>query len=150
MLAEGQPSDLTREVAYCQLAKDPSAYRGMRIRVRGVYRFASGIEFSILQAPECCPESRLKEIPVTIDGTPEYPARKSDRLVKKLSRKSNGIALVEFLGDFDGTDLYVQKVEQIEHLSPLPDRAPDPSWVPRNCNVASQGERSNPPSPLCR
>ena len=133
--AGGQSNAATREVTYCQVAKDPSAYRGMRIRIRGIYRFATGVEFSILQQPECCPDSKLKEVPVTIDGNPEYPDRHSDRLVKKLSKKSSGIALVEFVGDFDGRNLYVYKVERIEHLSPLPDRGPDPSWAPRNCRT---------------
>jgi hypothetical protein len=40
------------DVSYCQLAKDPSAFSGKRVRVRAIYHF--GFEIQRLESLTCC------------------------------------------------------------------------------------------------
>jgi len=46
------------DVSFCELANNPSASSGKRIRVRGIYRYE--FERQRLEAPTCCPASKTK------------------------------------------------------------------------------------------
>src|SRR4029077_9071055 len=75
---EGAPQDVT----YCQLAKDPAAFSGKRIRIRAIYRYMFEIER--LEPPACCPESIGKfKIWAQIDLEPEAHSEKLFRKFPK-------------------------------------------------------------------
>ena len=91
--ADDQPESPPMEVSYCQLAIDPSAWTGKRIRVRAIYHY--GFEFYRLESPHCCQE-RATKIWVQTDALDG----RSERLFRKLD-KGMGWALVVFVGRFD-------------------------------------------------
>lgn len=130
--SDAPPQDAT----YCQLAKDPSLFIGKRIRIRAIYRYAS--EIQRLESPACCSEGDIKiwvEIELGLKGH-------SDKLFRKLD-KGSGVALVVFVGRFDGGKSYgtfgdrfqltVDGIEEVAQTSRSARRQDDPAWVPKNC-----------------
>jgi hypothetical protein len=129
---DAQPASLPiTDVTFCRLAKNPLEYAGKQIRIRGILRYA--LEMVLLEQPECCPEKKLEYLEVPISGNPTYPDRNSERLIRKLTRRPAGVALVVLVGSLNGRLLKVERVERIEKLARPIDKARDPSWVPRNC-----------------
>jgi hypothetical protein len=131
-----KPTGSPQDVSYCELAKDPAAFIGKRIRIRVIYRYAFEIER--LEPPVCCPDNGPK-IWVNIEPNLEGRSRK---LFRKLN-KGQGVALVVFIGKFEGGEVYgtfadrfqlsVEEIERVEHTSRSSRRQDDPEWVPRNC-----------------
>jgi len=82
-----------QDVSFCELANNPSAFSGKRIRVRGIYRYE--FERQRLEAPTCCPASKTKiwmEITSDLD-------RKSQRLFHRFPKE--GLVLATFVGTFE-------------------------------------------------
>jgi hypothetical protein len=137
-LAEQTPEGPPQDVTYCQLAKDPSAFWGKRIRVRGIYRYAFELQF--LESPMCCPEGHIN-IWVSISAAVEGH---SEKLFNRKLNKGAGLALVVFVGRFESGDglgrntfrLTVDEIEKVERTSRSPRRQDDPAWVPK-CKPSS-------------
>jgi hypothetical protein len=124
------------DVSYCQIAKDPSAWIGKRIRVRAIYNF--GFEIERLQSPACCPEKGSKiwvQVGSDVDG-------RSEKIFHKLDKVGAGSALAVFVGRFEESPgrmgerfrLVVDEIERVEKTA----RARDPvtrEWVPKHCEV---------------
>jgi len=141
--ASGQAGGPYQTVTFCQLAANPSAYGGKRIKVRGIYRFV--LEMNDLEQPECCPGKNLEKIAVIINGNPMFPDPNSQRLARKLWSSPDGVALTIFDGTLNGRVLEVERIERVDHLARPRDREHDPSWVPRGC--ASTGNSTAPVKP---
>ncbi len=133
--AQSQANQSIQDVNFCQLVKDPSAYAGIQIRLRAIYRFA--LEESDLEQPECCLDKILMKMRVAgPSGNPEYPdkfTKKTDRLAKRLSKGMSGVALVDLVGKLDRGVFKVDRIERIVRLSRPSDLDHEPSWAPRNC-----------------
>ena len=133
------------DVSYCQLAKDPSAWTGKRIRVRAIYHY--GFEFSRLESPVCCQEGGPK---IWLEIGSEYDGR-SERLLHKLDKVGMGYALVVFAGRFEGGSgamgekfhLVLDKIENLEKTVKAVPKSKLPRWVPQGCKAAAQ-EQSCP------
>ena len=138
--ANGDPRETSQEVSYCDLAKNPSAFSGKRIRVRAIYRYAFEIER--LEAPICCPEAGAK-IWVQIDAALEG---KSLKLFHKFP-KGEGLVLATFVGTFESGGTYgtfadrhrltVEQIEKVERTARSAQKQNDPVWVPKNCGAPS-------------
>lgn len=142
MLANSNPQGTPQGVSYCDLAKNPSAFSGKRIRVHAVYRYA--FEIQRLEAPGCCPEAAPKiwvEIGATLEGS-------SLKLFNKFP-KGEGLVLATFAGTFESGGTYgtfadrhkltVDHIENVERIARSSRKQDDPAWVPRNC--AASGVR---------
>ncbi len=81
--ADDQSESPPMDVSYCQLAKDPPAWTGKRIRVRAIYHY--GFEFYRLESPLCC-EERTTKIWVQADKLDG----RSERLFRKLDKGMGG------------------------------------------------------------
>ena len=124
----------SQEVNYCDLVKNPSAFSGKRIRIRGIYRYA--FEVQRLEAPSCCSETGTK-IWVEIDA---YLEGKSAKLVRKFP-KEEGLVLATFTGMFESGESYgtfadrnglkVDQIDQVEQTQRSSRRQDDPAWVPK-------------------
>jgi hypothetical protein len=126
----------TQDVTYCQLAKDPSAFSGKRIRVRAVYRY--GPKVQDLEPPDCCPNE------MDLTWLKLEPWLRGDSL-KQFAKfpKAEGIVLATFAGTFksggaygvfgDKYELDVDEIDDLEGTAPSPLRQNDPPWVPQNC-----------------
>jgi hypothetical protein len=134
-IAQSQANQSIQDVTFCQLMKDPSAYAGIQIRVRAIFRFV--LEESDLEQPECCPDNIFRKMRVAgPSGNPEYPdkfTKKTDRLAKRLYKGMSGVALVDLVGRIDRGVFSVDRIERIERLSRSSDLDHEPSWVPRDC-----------------
>lgn len=137
--AGAQQDQAAQNVSFCLLSKTPADFAGQRIRIRGVFRFA--LEEEVLEQPECCLGKKLKNIRISINGNPMYPDKQSQRLTHELFKRSSGVALVVFVGTFDGRLLKVDRVERVERLVRPIDIDHDPAWVPNNC--PRDGESAN-------
>ncbi len=121
-----------QDVTFCQLAKSPSTYAGIELRVRVIYRFVW--EESDIEQAECCPGNISKDLRAIIsNGIPDKFTKKTNQLVKRLGRRSSGVALMDVVGRMDRGLFRIDRIEHIEHLSRPPDLNNDPSWVPHAC-----------------
>lgn len=136
--AENEPQDIT----YCQLANDPSAFSGKRIRIRAIYAYM--FEVSELRAPNCC-AGHDTSIWVDFEDAPEGNA---DKMIKRFP-KDMGYVLVVFVGKIETGGAYgtgqrvrfvVQQVLKVEHKE-NPRHGRLPAWVPQNCQTS---EKSSP------
>jgi hypothetical protein len=139
-LAEQTPEGPPQDVTYCQLAKDPSAFSGKRIRIRAIYAYM--FEVSRLKSPTCCPE---RDVSIWVDFDEELKGR-SQKLRDKFP-KGMGLVLAAFVGRFEAEGPYgdggyrfrltVDQIEKIERTSRSPGRQNGPAWVPKNCKASS-------------
>ena len=125
-----------QEISVCDLARNPGAFSGKRIRVRGIYRYA--FEIQHLEPDTCCPNS-FPGIWVEVDSGIE------GRSLKLFNRfpKGAGLVLGVFTGTFDGPGTYghfaekyqltVDQIEKIERKSHSASKAKNPVWVPKDC-----------------
>jgi len=130
----------TREVNYCELVKNPSAFSGKRIRIRGIYRYA--LEVQRLEAPLCCSGNSTKiwvEIDADLEGN-------SAKMFRKFP-KDEGLVLATFTGMFetggsygtfaDRNNLKVDQIDRVEQTKRSSRKQDDPTWVPK-CAATSQ------------
>lgn len=135
-----KPQTSKVDISYCRLASDPSTFSGKRIRIRAIYRYA--FEIQRLESPTCCPQRGPKiwvEISAGLEG-------RSEKLFRKLDKQGAGVALVVFVGRFEGGGPYgsfgdrfqlsVDEIEKVERVSRSSLRQGDPAWVPQNCEHA--------------
>lgn len=133
-----KPGNAPQEVTYCQLARDPAAFSGKRIRVRAIYSYM--FELSRLKSPTCCAE---RDVPIWVDFD-EKLGRNSRKLFRKFPR-GMGLVLVTFTGKFEGGGPYgdggyrfkftVDQIGKLEaRAKPSPGR--DPAWIPKNCDTS--------------
>jgi hypothetical protein len=133
---EAPPLDIT----YCQLAKDPSAFTGRRIRIRAIYVY--GFEVQLLKSPICCPEAGLKLGVELDDGMDD----RSEKLFRRLN-KGMGVAMAVFVGRLshvsnvssqlpsgDRFQLNVDRIEKVEKTASSKRPAKVPKWAP-NCST---------------
>src|SRR5271169_551931 len=97
--ARNEPETAPQDVTYCQLAKDPSAFSGKRIRIRAIYSFF--FEVSRLRSPTCCSDHG-PQIWVDFD---EEPEGSSKRLLHKFP-EGMGVVLVVFVGKIETGKVY--------------------------------------------
>lgn len=141
--SQEEPLDIT----YCQLAKDPSAFMGKRIRIRGIY--VHGFEVQLLKSPVCCPD-RTPAVGV------EWDADLDDRSEKLFRRLDKGmvVASAVFVGRLshvsnvssqlpsgDRFQLNVEKIDRVEKTAKANINKRYPKWVPINCQGASASKR---------
>ncbi len=144
--AADQSSTPPVEVTFCQLMKNPMAFTGKQIRIRGIYQY--GFEVSFLKSPVCCPDRGLN---VGIIFAPGMDDR-SSKLFRKLD-KGMGFALATFVGKLervhnassqlpsgDRLELTVDQIEKVEK-SERWHNGKNPEWVPANC----EGKNNTPP-----
>ena len=129
---------LPKDVAYCQLTRDPSKFRGKRIRVRAIDSYM--FEVSRLKAPSCCsgPDN-----PIWVDFDDNLNGE-SKRLYHKFP-KGMGFVLALFTGVIetggpygDGgyrAKLIVDRIDKLEATSKGAGHQ-IPAWVPKNCEAA--------------
>jgi hypothetical protein len=125
-----------QDVTYCQVAKDPSAFSGKRIRIRAIYRYM--FEIQRLEPPACCPD-RMDKTWVEIGAGLEGDSLKQFNKFPK----GIGVVLAVFVGTFDAGGPYgdggyrfkitVDRIESVERISRSSGRQDDPSWVPKSC-----------------
>jgi hypothetical protein len=140
--ASSNPQETPQDISYCDLAKNPSAFSGKRIRVRAIYRYA--FEIQRLEAPMCCPEARPKiwmEINANLEGN-------SLKLFRKFP-KGEGLVFATFIGTFESGGTYgtfadrhkltVDQIERIERTARSSREQDDPAWAPKNCEAPSAG-----------
>ncbi len=129
-----------QDVTFCQLAKDPSAFYGRRIRIRAIYNYM--FEIQHLESPACCPD-RMGEIWVEIEAGLE---RDSQRQFNKFP-KGMGVVLATFVGTFEGGGngygpfaeryrLTVDQIEKVERTARSSSKQDNPAWVPKNCETS--------------
>ena len=136
----------SQDVSYCDLAKNPSAFSGKRIRVRAIYRYAFKIQR--LEAPACCPEAGSKiwaEIESALEGS-------SLKLFHKFP-KGEGLVLATFAGTFESGGTYgtfadrhkltVDQIEKVEGIARSSRKQDDPAWVPKNCDASGTTQPKN-------
>jgi hypothetical protein len=138
--AHSNPETVLQDVTHCQLAKDPSAFSGKRIRVRAIYRYI--FEMQRLESPGCCPD-RMDKTWVEIGSGLEGHSLKQ---FKKFPR-GMGIVLAVFVGKFDAGGPYgdggyrfqltVDRIDAVEGTSRSSRRQDDPAWVPKNCETSN-------------
>jgi hypothetical protein len=122
-------------VSYCQLAQDPSAWIGKRVRVGAIYHY--GFELQRLESPACCAE-KGPEIWVDISSNLEGHSKK---LFHRINKLEMAWALVVFVGRFEGSSDYgtgqrfhfaVDEIEKVEKTA-KPRHLVAPDWVPKDC-----------------
>ena len=139
-----EPDNTPQEVTYCQLARDPTAFSGKRIRVRAIYKYM--FEMSRLNSPTCCPE---RQVSIWVDFD-EKLGGNSRKLFRRFP-KGMGLVLATFSGRFEGGGTYgdggyrfkftVDEIENLEaRAKPSPGR--DPSWIPRNCDASDRHQQN--------
>ena len=134
--AAGPQEQPIQDITYCDLAKNPSAFSGKRIRIRAIYRYA--FEVQLLESPVCCPGPQPKiwvQIETDLDDS-------SLKVFRKFP-KGAGIVLVTLVGTLDTGEAYgdggfrirlrVSEIERLEAKSRSILRKDDPPWVPCNC-----------------
>ena len=144
--AVSHPENGPQDVTYCQLAKDPSAFSGKRIRVTAIYTYM--FELSALRAPTCCSDANHGAgIWVDFEDVPEGNARK----VTKQFPKGMGYVLAVFVGRIETGSAYgtgqrvrfvVQQVVSVERKENS--RHGPPAWTPvcsaNSASVVSPGK----------
>jgi hypothetical protein len=139
MRAANKAVDVPQDVSYCQLAKDPSAFSGKRIRIRGIYSYM--FEVSRLKSPTCC---SMRDAQIWVDFDEELEGS-SKRLFHKFP-EGMGIVLAVFVGKVETGNVYgpfgerirlvVDQIEKLEKKA-RPSAGQTPSWVPQNCENSS-------------
>ncbi len=137
--AHNNPETMPQEVTYCQLAKDPSAFSGKRIRVRAIYRYM--FEIQRLEPPACCPDRMDKTWVEIVSGLEGDSLKQFNKFPKGM-----GLVLAVFVGRFDAGGPYgdggyrfkltVDRIEAVERTSRSSRRQDDPAWVPKNCETS--------------
>ena len=135
--AGDKPEVVPQDVTYCQLARDPSAYSGKRIRIRAIYSYM--FEVSRLKSPTCCSDQN-PQMQIWVDFDEELKGS-SKRLLHKFPQ-GMGEVLVVFVGKIETGKVYgpfgervrlvVDRIEKFEKKA-NPDACQDSSWVPQNC-----------------
>jgi hypothetical protein len=130
-----EPGVTPQDVTYCQLAKDPSAFSGKRIRIRAIYSYM--FEVSRLKSPTCCSE---RDTLIWVDFDEDLQGN-SKKLFHKFPQ-GMGVVLAVFVGKIETGKVYghfgervrlvVDQVEKIEDKA-KPRAGRNPSWVPQNC-----------------
>ena len=133
-----EPEATPQDVTYCQLAKDPSAFSGRRIRIRAIYSYM--FEVSHLKSPTCCPERGAL---IWVDFDEELRGN-SKKLFHKFP-EGMGVVLAVFVGKIETGKVYgpfaervrlvVDQIEKIEEKA-KPRVGQNPSWVPQNCEFS--------------
>lgn len=133
-----KPDNAPKEITYCQLARDPAAFSGKRIRIRAIYSYM--FEVSRLKSPTCCAE---RDVSIWVDFD-EKLGSNSRKLFHRFPR-GMGFVLATFVGRFEGGGPYGDggyqfkfTVDQIEKLEARAksSRGRDPAWIPRNCEAS--------------
>ncbi len=140
--ANVRPEDVT----VCDLAKNPAAYSGKRIRVRAIYRYA--FESQELESPSCCPVTPAPiwlVVDILLDDS-------SEKLYRKFPEGA-GLVLATFTGTFetgnaygtfaDKSQLTANHIERIEHAARSASKDDDPTWVAKNCSVSPGAQPGN-------
>ena len=119
-------------VSYCQLAKDPNAFSGKRIRIRAIYSYM--FEVSSLKSPTCCPDHGAL---IWVD----FDEEKVNSLLRQLPN-GMGTVLAVFVGKIETGRIYgpfgekvrfvVDRIERVEKRART-NRNRQPDWFPRNC-----------------
>ncbi len=133
--AGSKPETEPQDVTYCQLAKDPSAFSGTRIRTRAIYSYM--FEVSRLKSPTCCSE---RDALIWVDFDEELQGN-SKKLFHKFP-KSMGLVLAVFVGKIETGKVYgpygervrlvVDQIEKVEEKA-KPPAGQNPAWVPQDC-----------------
>ncbi|MGC1620789.1 MAG: hypothetical protein WA765_20030 [Candidatus Acidiferrum sp.] len=145
--AAGEPAATPQNVTYCQLAADPSAFSGKRIRLRAIYSYM--FEVSRLKSPTCCPGP---DTLIWVDFDEELGAN-SRKLFHQFP-EGMGVVLAVLVGKIETGKVYgpfgervrlvVDQIERVEEKA-KPGKGQNPSWVPQNCkssgNSSAQAER---------
>jgi len=144
--ASSSPQKTAQELTYCDLARNPSAFSGKRIRVRAIYRYA--FEIQRLEAPVCYPEGAKVwlEIGSGIEGS-------SLKLFRKFP-KGEGLVLATFVGTFESGGAYgtfadkhkltIDQIEKVERMAPSSGKQNAPVWVPKNCQASETTQPGDP------
>lgn len=138
--ATNNPEGTVQEVRFCDLAKNPAAFSGKRIRVRAIYRYA--FEIDRLESSTCCPDLGAKiwvEIEPGLEG--------SSRKFYQRFPKGTGVVLATFAGTFESGGTYgtfadkykltVDQIEKVEQTARSSRKQDDPTWVPKNCEASA-------------
>jgi hypothetical protein len=133
--AGNKPEVVPRDVTHCQLAKDPSAFSGKRIRIRAIYSYM--FEVSRPKLPTCCSDHD-PQIWVNFD---EELEGSSKRLFHKFPEGAE-VVLAVFVGKVETGSVYgpfgervrlvVDRIEKLEKKA-NPGAGQNPSWVLQNC-----------------
>lgn len=125
-----------KEITYCQLIENPSAFVGKRIQVRAIYSYF--FEVSRFKAPECCPG---RDVSIWVEFDEDLEG-KSKTLYGKFP-KGMGSVLATFVGMLNGGGPYgdggyrflftVERIEDLEHKA-KPRLHHFPAWIP-NCEA---------------
>jgi len=135
LIAAKETERAPEDVTFCELARNPNAYSGKRIRIRAVYSYM--FEVSRLKSPTCCSE-RGESIWVDFDDDLHG---KSKRLFKSFP-KGMGVVLAVFVGRIETGKVYgtfgervrlvVDQIDRVEEKA-KPSAGQSPTWVPQNC-----------------
>jgi len=136
------------DVDFCELARNPNAYSGKRIRIRAVYSYM--FEVSRLKSPTCCSEHGES---IWVDFDEELHG-KSKRMFKSFP-KGMGVVLAVFVGRIETGKVYgtfgeqvrlvVDQIDRVEEKA-KPSAGQSPAWVPQNC----EGEIRQSPDLSCK
>ena len=143
-LAKSNPPGTRQDVNLCDLAHDPSAFSGKRIRVRAIYRY--DFEMQSLASPACCPVAP-PDIAVVVQVAAEEEGKFPQ--VFRRFQKHGGLLLATFTGTFEAGGPYgnlayryrltVDHVEKVERTARLSSKQADPAWVQKNCGASGTG-----------
>ena len=135
LVSAKEPQPVPEDVTFCQLAQNPTAYSGKRIRIRAVYSYM--FEVSQLKSPTCCPQ-RGESIWVDFD---EELHGKSKRLFNSFP-EGMGVVLAVFVGRIETEKVYgtfgervrlvVVQIDKVEEKA-KPAAGQHPAWVPQDC-----------------
>ena len=148
--ASGSQDEPPLDMTYCQLAKDPSAFTGRRIRIRAIYVF--GFEVQVLKSPVCCP---VPEPKIGVEWDADMDDR-SEKLFRRLD-KGMGVALAIFVGRLSHVSnvspqipsgerfqLNVEKIDKVEKTTRSKHPLTDPEWARKDCATGSFFRRFSP------
>ncbi|HSC46275.1 MAG TPA: hypothetical protein VLC94_10600 [Candidatus Acidoferrum sp.] len=120
------------DVTFCQLAKDPEAFSGKRVRIRAIYSYM--FEISSLRPPECCP---IREALVWVD----FDDEKARELLRQIP-EGMGTVLAVFVGRIETGEVYgpngervrlvIDRIEKVEKKV-RGNAKKTPPWIPQNC-----------------
>ena len=137
VFASGKAGPAPEDVKFCELAKNPTAYSGKRIRIRAVYSYF--FEVSQLKSSTCCSD-RGESIWVDFD---EELHGESKKLFDSFP-KGMGFVLGVFVGRIETGKVYgtfservrlvVDQIDKVEAKA-NPPAGQHPAWVPQNCSA---------------
>ena len=135
LISGKEPESALEDVTFCELARNPNAYAGKRIRIRAVYSYM--FEVSRLKSPTCC-SGRGESIWLDFDDDLHG---KSKRRFKSFP-KGMGVVLAVFVGTVETGKVYGTfgervrlVVDQIDRVEEKAKTSPgkSPTWVPQSC-----------------